>query len=186
MDPDYHSRGNAAASRSVRPRPMPAQRSVEIHEDMPFQERTWRVQRVGWVVMALIVLAGLAGLFAGGPLASAAAEGPGVRVEYGRFERWHGASTLLVRLAADAVQEGRVALLLDGRYVERVQIEHIVPPPERTLTTSEGPVFIYSVAQGGVPGTIAFSIKPERAGVLRGRIGLPGREAAQFTQIVWP
>ena len=34
---------------------------LEIHQDLPFQRRSWTVQRVGWAIMALVVLAGLLG-----------------------------------------------------------------------------------------------------------------------------
>jgi hypothetical protein len=36
--------------------------NLEINQDLRFQRRMWAVQRIGWAVMALIVLVGLVGV----------------------------------------------------------------------------------------------------------------------------
>ena len=87
---------------------------IDLADDISLQEKTWRVQRVGWAVMALLVAAGLAGVFARGPLSRAEAQGQGLRLEYERFERYQAPSEIRVRLAPDAVVDGSVALMLDG------------------------------------------------------------------------
>ena len=60
---------------------------LEISQDLTFQRRSWIVQRVGWVMLALLILAALGGLFGPGPLSRARAgphDGP-LWVEYQRF-----------------------------------------------------------------------------------------------------
>jgi len=41
---------------------------LEIDEDLSFQRREWRVQRGGWVVMAVLILLALLGLTGRGPI----------------------------------------------------------------------------------------------------------------------
>ena len=62
---------------------------LQVGEDLAFQERQWKVERIGWALMALIALAGLAGLFGGGPLSAATVGGDNLPLEvmYGRFVR---------------------------------------------------------------------------------------------------
>jgi hypothetical protein len=36
---------------------------VEINQDLDFQRRCWTVQRIGWIVMAVLVLSALLGVF---------------------------------------------------------------------------------------------------------------------------
>ena len=53
---------------------------LEINEDLRFQRRMWAVQRVGWIVTALVVLAALAallGLLGPGLLSTSAKAGSG-------------------------------------------------------------------------------------------------------------
>ena len=71
MSADRHSAG-------VPDRPPPADQatSLQIEEDLPLQERTWRFQRVGWAIMGLLLLSALAGLFANGPLSWGKAQDP--------------------------------------------------------------------------------------------------------------
>lgn len=57
---------------------------LEVSQDLNFQRREWVVQRVGWVVMAVLLVAALLGLFGPGPLSKSiagSASGP-VRAEY--------------------------------------------------------------------------------------------------------
>ena len=43
-------------------------RQQPVQEDMTMQQRVWRFERVGWYLLVVIVLLGLAGVFGNGPL----------------------------------------------------------------------------------------------------------------------
>jgi hypothetical protein len=60
-----------------------------VGESLSLQRREWRVDRVGWVVMGLILVAGLLGVWGGGLLGSVTATGSDGRVlvDYDRFVR---------------------------------------------------------------------------------------------------
>ncbi|HEU4345558.1 MAG TPA: hypothetical protein VFU31_28750, partial [Candidatus Binatia bacterium] len=59
-----------------------SKRSLEIEEDLRFQERAWVVQRVGWGVMLLVIVATAAGMFGEGALSSATV-GDGKQLQIG-------------------------------------------------------------------------------------------------------
>ena len=62
---------------------------LEVDEDLPFQRRAWVAQRIGWVLMALFVLAAAVGLLGAGPLSHARIDVPGLMtLEYERFARF--------------------------------------------------------------------------------------------------
>lgn len=58
-------------------------------EDIPsFHQRIWRLQRVGWIAMLLVALAGLVGLLGPGSWSRTRVEHPaGLRVEHTLFAR---------------------------------------------------------------------------------------------------
>jgi hypothetical protein len=60
---------------------------MEVNADIEFQRRVWRVQRIGWLIIAAVIVAALLGVFGGGPLSRAAVQGDGLRLEYERFAR---------------------------------------------------------------------------------------------------
>jgi hypothetical protein len=47
---------------------------LEVEQDLDFQQRTWALERAGWIVMLLIIAAALAGFFGGGPLSPTTSE----------------------------------------------------------------------------------------------------------------
>lgn len=109
---------------------------AQIGEDMRFQERWWRAERIAWVAMALFVLAAAAGVFGSGPAsrASSTAAG-GARLEYPRFLRARAQAELIVVLPA----AGRVrrSLVLSPSLLERFEVEALVPPA-RAARSGEG------------------------------------------------
>ena len=64
-----------------------ASRKYPVHEDMRFQHRSWALERAGWLVLALIAIAGLTGVFGNGPASWAHASAGSLAVSYERFQR---------------------------------------------------------------------------------------------------
>lgn len=73
--------------------------NLDIEEDLPFQQRTWKVERVGWILMALIALASVLGLIDKGPLSQNRKGDPStLEVQYNRFIHLETPAQLRVRL----------------------------------------------------------------------------------------
>ncbi len=45
-------------------------RSYPVEEDIGFQRKVWRFERIGWYALLLIIVLTLAGVFSKGPLSS--------------------------------------------------------------------------------------------------------------------
>ena len=164
-----------------------AERGLELHEDVRFQEVTWTVQRVGWIAMALIAVATLLGLFSGGPLsrASAGSASTGLTIEYDRFLRL--GSPALVRLGLHGGEtDGReVVVRIAQAYVEDAGLEQMHPAPAQAVAGSGGLVLVFRT-EPGRPAAVVLSIKPRAVGQLRGEIGLADRAPIRFRQFVYP
>lgn len=167
---------------------MPVIREVgdlQIAEDMPFQERMWRAERIAWACFALLILAGLLGLFGGGPLSTATIERGPLRVAYNRFERFGRPGTLEVQIAPAASSE-TAEIWLPHAYLQQLEVTSIAPQPREVRDDGEGLIYIFDLSQPGQAARITFHIMPMRPGPLSGAVGSGAGEPARFTQFVYP
>ena len=153
---------------------------MEIDSDVKFQRREWIAQRIGWIVIAAVVLAALVGTFGTGPVSRASAQAPGLQLEYERFVRWRQSMKLRC-LVSETKPETQVAISRD--YLDSVQIEQITPPPVQA--ESAGAWLVYRFA-GPAPMAVTFSVKAEEFGYLPGAVRIPDGEAVSFRQFIYP
>ena len=158
---------------------------LEINQDLGVQERMWRIQRVGWAAIGVIVLLGLSGLFGHGPLSHTTGgdlHGP-LWLEYERFGRNQGSSELRihVRPTSDPVR-----IWIGPDYTARVDIPHIIPEPTRSGIADNG--FIFEVAAAGMnePGVITVNLQFRAAGWVAGEARSPGFPAIPLRQFIYP
>ena len=155
-------------------------RSLEIEEDVAFQQKEWKFQRVGIAVLFLFILAALLGLTGmGGPLSRGEAgdsNGP-LHVEYERFVRRGNVSkvTLHVRGATGAIR-----LWVTAPYSEHAHIDSIVPTPE--LESVETHRHIYVIRAGSPDVTVTLNVKHEEMGSLEAEVGLVDGPSVRFSQ----
>ena len=153
-----------------------------LSEPLPFQRREWVVQRIGWVAFALILLAGLLGLFGDGPLAHRVAANGALRIEYDRLIRRDAQTTWkLTPLAAPA--DGRYRVALDADWAQHFRIHAIQPEPESTHL-ADGRWQYEFEASAGVP--IIFHVEARRMGSLRGSIRLDDAPPLELSQFAYP
>lgn len=162
---------------------------IEIGHDIGFQRREWVVQRVGWMVMLLIVIAALLGLFGGGgPLNNATLgdDSSAIRVHYKRFDRVLNPTDMQIELTGAATAASQARVWISKDYLEHVQIESISPEPVEVTTEGDRDVYTFEITAQGQPARILFAIKPQRIGTLSGQIGLEGGESHTFQRFIYP
>jgi len=166
----------------------PAYPGLELDEDMRATRRAWRVQRIGWVLLALFLLAGLLGLLGGnGPLqqASVASADGRVLVTYPRFDRYVAPSQLEVRIEPAALPGGSVELALSRRWVDVFELYGISPTPDRERADGADIVYRFSTTPGQ-PLEIGFFGRPHHVGPLPGSLAVAGGERLSFSTFVLP
>lgn len=164
----------------------PRRRPPQINQDLPFQRRTWQVERVGWFGMGLLLAAGLAGAFGSGWLSSAAGSGAGgLEIRYERFQRHLVPSLLEIRTTPGAAGES-TALRLGGDFVDRVQIDAMLPQPDQARLSREGLDLRWPAAGPGAPVILRIRFTPRSVGRLDGEIGPRGGTPVRFTVFVYP
>ena len=73
---------------------------------------------------------------------------------------------------------------ISNDYLSKLGVQQVVPQPDSWTTTRDGVVLAFPVGDGEADVTIEVS--PDHIGLLRGRIGAPGRPPVGIWQFVYP
>jgi hypothetical protein len=152
---------------------------------MRLQKVTWRMQRLGWAAIFVLILLAVLGLFSNGPLSSttAADDARRIVVEYDRFQRNGALADMQVDLAVD--HEGMATLVASPAFVEAFQIEAMTPEPVEQRGGPDGVALIFQCAgSGSVP--VRMFIRPTKIGLIRSAVGLPGEPPVDLVHFVYP
>ena len=164
--------------------------SFQIDEDPRFQERMWRIERMGWLGIAGILLAAAAGLFGHGLFSWTTLElkdpvhpEQRTRLDYERFARAHSETQVII--SRPAVPQARISSLwLSGDYLNDVEVRRITPDPVTEELESKGVRYSFRPDEG--PQRIVFRFKAERGGHFSGTVRLNQGPAATFHQWLFP
>jgi hypothetical protein len=157
---------------------------------LALQRSVWRVQRLAWALMVLVVLAALLGLTGSGPLSRksvTSADGT-VRVEYERFLRRGATTTLRIHSGPNRRGAAGFSVWVARPYLEDVTIQGIQPPPEGVQAGYDRVTWRFEVSSQdpGAPMTVTIHLVPGAIGCLRAAVGLDARPGLGFSQWVYP
>lgn len=161
---------------------------LEIAEDLDAQRHHWIAERVGWTVIALVMVAAVLGLFGPGLLNRArVANADGrFRLEYSHFGRYRAPTTLRLHLGPNATSGAKVRVWVDRKFIEGVEVQNITPPPDSAELGADRVTYVFQISDASRPAAITFYLEPERVGALSGRIGLESKSPVHFEQFIYP
>jgi hypothetical protein len=161
--------------------------SLQINHDLKHEELEWKIERVGWILMALTLLAAMAGLLGTGALSRAkAGQDDLLSVEYSRFARYQAPDSLRVRVNPGVSRNGKVRLWLDSEYIQNIELKHIDPEPERVEAGPERFTYTFNFSGDGQATTLIFHFEPNNFGRMSAAIGLGDGPPLAFTQFIYP
>ena len=161
---------------------------LKIDQDLRFQEWEWAVQRVAWIVMLLIIVLALLGFFGTGPISSATAGDPDspLLVEYQRFVRQQGQTSLTVQVDSGQISDGQIEVWISTGYVEDVEIEQLSQQPDEVLNDGDRLVFVFLAEDVSEPISVTFTLRPEVIGRITGDIGVVDGPQVHLSQLSYP
>lgn len=149
----------------------------------------WRLHRVGWAIMAMFLLAALAGLFGGGLLSDATATSQDGRltVEYERFVRGGGESQLTIRASARDGEDGPVRIALDQGFLTRNEVRSISPEPAAVVASGDRLLYEFDAAAGSSL-VVRMDLRPSAGdyGANEATVTDGSGQSVQLWQFVYP
>lgn len=160
-------------------------RAFPVREDMAYQLKVWRFERVGWYVLVLLVILTLLGLFSRGPLSGRDVQTSDGRlaVKYELFHRNGSTNPMVLHLkgAPQAVLE----VELGGDWLEGFDVQALQPQPLRSASAGQGlKLWVQADAQGEA--SLYLSLLSEGLGTYHSHITLPGGGSVSFDQFIFP
>ncbi|POP44271.1 hypothetical protein CHU32_02360 [Superficieibacter electus] len=142
-------------------------------------------RRWGFLLLLLILIAGICGLFSSGLFSDTTATSANQRlsVDYERFARQTSDMSIKVRVRGEP---GRgFTLSLGGDIMARYEIRTLQPQPQRTQSQNNSLLLEYP---GSGPGehSVWIGLEPLTPGNRHNTITLNGAEAVTFSQFIYP
>ncbi|BCA55984.1 hypothetical protein W02_31240 [Nitrospira sp. KM1] len=159
---------------------------LDLKQDLPFQYRQWKSERIGWGILALFIAAALGGLFGHHPLArtSASSSDGHLVVTYDRFARYGSQSDISVRIKNSAFKEGTVRLWIDESYLNDLYVQ-VTSPFALPGDSREGSrAFVFKAT--GEDATMSFALEFRSLGRLSGRVRLDDGTPVTLSHFIWP
>ena len=161
---------------------------LEINQDLNFEKRSWKVERIAWVIAALILVAALLGFLGPGPLGKATAASPdkSLSIDYFRVERYRAPVELRFQIAGGLAKEGDLQVWLHRDFVEALEIKDIQPKPQSVEISGER--FVYGFKTADPPATIKvfFHAEPNKFGKTTAKAGVVNGPEIAFNQFYMP
>jgi hypothetical protein len=154
----------------------------ESESVLAFHHAEWRIQRVGWVLVALFLALAIGGVFGNGPLSRAHLANAAGSVDYERFTRYGLSTDLVVTPVASAHGVNRVAISAD--YLEMFRIERITPEPAAVRIS--GPDIVYEFASASPGASISFHMRPQRLWRHGATVTIDGGAPLPIAQLTYP
>lgn len=161
-----------------------------VGEEPRQQSIEWVVDRVGWIMMAVVLTAALAGLWGNGPLSNEqaiSADGQ-LSVSYDRFVRNQGSTEIELQVSPNAVLNGAVSIGIDSEFLMANQIQGITPTPSSVTVDDRYEVYRFDVApRAGL--RAKFDLRPDPDSLAAShtvQFRLAGSAPMQVRQFVYP
>ena len=161
---------------------------LEINEDIAHERLEWRIERIGWVIMGVILLAALAGVVGPGPLSKSTRSDHNskLQLEYERFARFQAPTVLRIQLASGVAQAGKVRLWISRDYIENAEVKHIDPEPESVEVSEDRMTYTFITRNASRPTALTYHLEPNMYGQTALNIGVEELTQLSVPQFIYP
>lgn len=158
---------------------------LAVGEDLNFQRKWWRFERIIWPILLLIVIIDLLGGLGRGWLAKARRATPdrAVIFDYERIERASTPSIMTFHFGPGAIRNGHIALFVSDSLIQHLGAQRISPQPQVSMLGGRGVTYIFPSTG---PASAQIELEPQFPGLHSFRIQVEGSTPIDGTIAVLP
>lgn len=149
---------------------------IAVGEDLDFQRKWWRFERIVWAILLLVIVADVLGVFGRGWLAKAQDRTPdgALTLHYERVERASTPSIMTLDFGNQAIHDGRVQLYISNSLVKPLGAQRVSPEP-LTSTIGDGGI-TYTFPATAAPMSVQIELMPSFPGIHSFEMRVPGSQ----------
>lgn len=151
---------------------------LQINEELEMHEKGWIIQRVGWVVLISIMVAGALGLFGDGWASQQKPTQDNTTVEYERFYRYETEMEVRIQSA-----EHIASIALPQEYIKNFRRMRFEPEPENNTTIGGEVVYNFLPASNRI---LTIYLVPKNQGSISGTLKVNGRTSFTLHHFIYP
>ena len=158
---------------------------VAVGENLEFQRKWWRFEKVIWAFFLLILIADVLGLFGRGWLAKAVkSDESTVTLEYERFARASTPSIMTFHFGPNAIHDGRIQLYVSQSVIKKLGAQRVSPQPISSTLGNDG--ITYTFVASGLPATVEIELQPSFPGIQHFLVQVPGGQPLESKVLIFP
>ncbi|WP_419730085.1 hypothetical protein [Lichenicola sp.] len=160
---------------------------LEVGYDETFERRWSHAERSGYVVMLVLVAAGIAGLFGRGPFSHRTVSSPasGLAVDFEPVARSQCDTQVTFHIKNDTAAT-TIDLFLDNHLVEPMGLHQVLPQPVVSQTAPDGLRLSIAVPAYSHDTELRVMLMPDVIGPVHMVAHLQGHPVLRWTQFVVP
>lgn len=135
--------------------------SLDLEDEIRLHETGWAIQRIGWVIILLLLVAAALGIFGTGMLSQTQVDQTGHTIIFEKFARYEAPMQLTVHAKS---KNNNIEIRLPEIYFESIELDKIVPEPHETDLAQGNVVFTF---QSKDRSAIKFYLTPEKTGQVK-------------------
>ncbi len=161
---------------------------LDAPERISHQRWEWSIERLGWIVMAGVIVAGLAGGLGRGPLTwrDVANDDGSSRARYYAVERAAAPTRLDLWWDASQIRGPKIDVAISRGFTDGTTIESIVPEPLEVATREGQIIYTFAAADSSNGETITFHYQHKAFGPFDYEVAIGDREPIRVRQFVLP
>lgn len=155
---------------------------LEIDENFQHHVKGWRLKRIGWALMALIIAAALGGLLGPGPYSDKSIQGPGgLHLDYQSIARYNAPTHFHLQVPGGSDD---LELSIPAEFVKAIELERINPEPKEMRLDGEKHTWIFPRKEGS--SEVMINFRPQGFGAKKCRLEVKGAGAMEVQQTFLP
>lgn len=136
--------------------------TIDLNDELDLHIISWKVQRIGWVLLYMLMGGAALGLFGNGMLSKVETEKGKIIVSFDRFFRYEASMELEIE---GNESHNFTTIAFPQNYLKKFKVENVVPQPIRIFTQYQNVIYQF---EGDATRSVKFYLVPKEIGQVNG------------------